>query len=167
MTGISEEIVQELHSRNNSLKKSLQALEEGQKVSHLQNEQLQHQKSALQDLIGGLCRDEKIPGTSYNSSSRLLDTKHDGRSPVARSTSPSYQHYRYDNKYSIGFDNRHRASDDSESERKLSYKEFQEPKNETCSRCSRVDQFSTVFEEYPSRYSNYEYKAFGRVGGLY
>ena len=35
MTGISEEIVQELHSRNNSLKKSLQALEEGQKVSHL------------------------------------------------------------------------------------------------------------------------------------
>lgn len=160
MTGISEEIVQELHSRNNSLKKSLQALEEGQKVSHLQNEQLQHQKSALQDLF-------KIPGTSYNSSSRLLDIKHDRRSHVAGSTSPSYQHYRYDNKYSIGFENRHRANDDSESERKLSYKEFQESKNETCSRCSRVDQFSTVFEEYPSRYSNYEYKAFGQVGGLY
>ena len=155
MTGISEEIVQELHSRNNSLKKSLQALEEGQKVSHLQNEQLQHQKSALQDLIGGLCRDEKIPGTSYNSSSRLLDTKPDGRSHVAGSISPSYQ------------DHRHRANDDSESERQLSYREFQEPKNETCSRCSRVDQFSTVLEEYPSRYSNYEYKAFGRVGGLY
>ena len=168
MTGISKEIVQELNSRNNSLKKSLQALEEGQKVSHLQNEQLQHQKSALQDLIGGLCKDEKTPGTSYNSSSRLLDTKHDhGRSHMAGSTSPSYQHYRYDSKYSIGFDNRHRANDDSDSERKLSYKEFQEPKNETCSRCSRVDQFSTVFEEYPSRYSKDEYKDLGRVGGLY
>ena len=57
MTRISEEMVQQLHSRNNSLKKSLQALEEGQKVSHLQNEQLYHQKSVLQDLIGGLCRD--------------------------------------------------------------------------------------------------------------
>ena len=169
MTGISEEMVQELHSRNNSLKKSVQALEEGQKVSLLQNEQLQYQKSALQDLIGGLCRDEKIHGTSYNSSSRLLDTKHDGRSHVAGSPSPRYQdsHYSYDNKYSTGFDNRHRTNEDSDAERKLSYKEFQEPKNETCSRCSRADQFSTVFEEYPSRYSNYEYKDFGGVGGLY
>lgn len=167
MTGISEEMVQELHSRNNSLQESIQALEEGQKVSHLQNEQLQHQKSALQDLIGGLYRDEKILGTSYNSSSRLLDTKHDGRSHVAGSTSPHYQDYRYDNKYSTGFDNRHRTSDDSDTERKLSYKEFQEPKTETYSRYSRADQFSTVFEEYPSRYSSYEYKDFGRVGGLY
>ena len=35
LTGMSEEVVQELHSRNNSFKKSLQTLEEGQRTSHL------------------------------------------------------------------------------------------------------------------------------------
>lgn len=69
MTGISEEMVQELRTRNNNLKKSLQALEEGQKTSHLQNEQLRHQKSALQNLIGDLTRDEEPGSTSYNASS--------------------------------------------------------------------------------------------------
>ena len=70
LTGMSEEMVQELHTRNNNLKKSLQALEEGQKTSHLQNEQLRHQKSALQNLIGDLTRDEEPGSTSYNVSPR-------------------------------------------------------------------------------------------------
>ena len=68
MTGMSEEMVQELRTRNNNLKRSLQALEEGQKTSHLQNEQLRHQKSALQNLIGDLTRDEEPSSTSYNAS---------------------------------------------------------------------------------------------------
>ena len=70
MTGMSEEMVQELRTRNNNLKRSLQALEEGQKTSHLQNEQLRHQKSVLQNLIGDLTRDEEPGSTSYNASPR-------------------------------------------------------------------------------------------------
>jgi len=75
MTGMSEEMVRELRTRNNNLKKSLQALEEGQKTSHLQNEQLRHQKSALQSLIGDLTRDEEPGSTSYNASPRYQEFK--------------------------------------------------------------------------------------------
>lgn len=75
MTGLSEEMVQELHTRNDNLKKSLQALEEGQKTSHLQNEQLRHQKSVLQNLIGDLTRHEEPGSTSYNTSPRYQESK--------------------------------------------------------------------------------------------
>lgn len=75
MTGMSEEMVRELRTRNNNLKKSLQALEEGQKTSHIQNEQLRHQKSALQSLIGDLTRDEEPGSTSYNTSPRYQEFK--------------------------------------------------------------------------------------------
>ena len=75
MTGMSEEMVQELRTRNDNLKKSLQALEEGQKTSHLQNEQLRHQKSALQSLIGDLTRHQEPGITSYNASPRYQEVK--------------------------------------------------------------------------------------------
>lgn len=75
MTGLSEEMVQELHTRNDNLKKSLQALEEGQKTSHLQNEQLRHQKSVLQNLIGDLTRHEEPGSTSYKTSPRYQESK--------------------------------------------------------------------------------------------
>ena len=80
MTGMSEEMVQELRTRNNNLKKSLQALEEGQKTSHLQNEQLRHQKSALQNLIGDLTRDEEPGSTSYDASPRYKEFKRPSKS---------------------------------------------------------------------------------------
>lgn len=54
---MSESILEELRTRNRNLKKTIQALEEGQKRSQLQNEQLLQQKSTLQEMIGKLCTD--------------------------------------------------------------------------------------------------------------
>ena len=46
--------------------------------------------------------------------------------------------------------------------------EFKEMQHgEKCSRCSKADRYSTVFDKYPSRYSSYEYKDFGRGSSLY
>ena len=115
MTGMSEEMVQELHSRNNSLKKSLEALEEGQKTSHLQNEQLRHQKSVLQNLIGDL-RERQEPGdTSYNASSRYVDSKYvskydrsydnEALGTTSYNTSSKYLDSRHSSKYARGQDN--------------------------------------------------------------
>ena len=161
---MSEEMVQELRTRNKNLTRSLQALEEGQKTSHLQNEQLRHQRSALQNLIGDLTRDEEpgsasyyaspthkefkrpskydstyshhneeLDGTSYNRSSKYLDTKHkskyahvheneklDGTSYKASSRYPKYE-----GKYDRSYDNRY---DDfsTNTENGYSAKEFKE-----------------------------------------
>lgn len=80
MSGVSEEMAQELHNRNSSLMKSLQALEEGQKTSHLQNEQLRHEKSVLQNLIGDMCckhegGSDDVIGTSYNTAPKYQEYK--------------------------------------------------------------------------------------------
>ncbi|KAJ7376235.1 hypothetical protein OS493_035896 [Desmophyllum pertusum] len=118
MTGMSEEMVQELHTRNNSLKKSLQALEEGQQTSHLQNEQLRHQKSVLQNLIGDLCKHEEpgdLGGTSYNASSKYLESKHASKydrshdnedlGGTSYNSSSKYLDSKHRSKYARGHDN--------------------------------------------------------------
>ena len=169
---MSEEMVQELHSRNNSLKKSLQTLEEEQRTSCLQNEQLRHQKSDLQNLIGDLCRDEKVADTSYNSSSILLDSKYDDRSDEvvgkSYSTSPRHLDYKYQCKYSGRYDNRYDENYQRNTDGKYLSQEFKEMQHgKKCSRCSKADRYSTVFDKYPSRNSSYEYKDFGRGSSLY
>ena len=140
MSGVSEEMAQELHNRNNSLMKSLQALEEGQKTSHLQNEQLRHEKSVLQNLIGDMCckhdgRSDDLVGTSYN-------------------TSSSYLEHKYESKYGGSYDNRYDEDFERKTDRRYLSKEFD---GEKYGRGSKLDRFSTVFVEYPSRYSTFEY----------
>ena len=163
---MSEEMVQELHTRNNSLKKSLQDLEDGQQTSQLQNEQLRHQKAALQNLIGDLCQDEDVAGTSYNSSSRFLDYKQEGRSDegvgTSYKTSPKYVDYKYESKYGGSRDNRY-----DEGKYQLS-KEFKEMHDgESFSRDSRADHLSADFLGYPSGYESFEYQDFRRFGNFY
>lgn len=112
---MSEEMVQELHTRNSSLKKSLEALEEGQKTSHLQNEQLRHQKSVLQNLIGDLCGHEEPGSTSYNASPRYLDSKYvskydssydnEALGSTSYNTSSKYLDSKHSSKYARGLDN--------------------------------------------------------------
>lgn len=143
MSGVSEEMAQELHNRNNSLMKSLQALEEGQKTSHLQNEQLRHEKSVLQNLIGDMCckhegGSDDVIGTSYN-------------------TAPKYQEYKYETKYGGSCDNRYDEDFERKTDRRYLSKEFKEFDGEKYGRGSKLDRFSTVFVEYPSRYSTFEY----------
>ena len=172
MTGMSEEMVQELHTRNNSLKKSLQDLEDGQMTSQLQNEQLRHQKAALQNLIGDLCRDEEVAGTSYNSSSRFLDYKHEDRNDeglgTSYKTSPRHLDYKYERKYGGSCDNRYDGYFERNNEGKYLSKEFKEIHDgETFSRDSRADHFSAEFLGYPSGYESFEYQDFRRVGSLY
>ena len=111
MTGMSGEMVQELHFRNSNLKKSLQDLEEGQKTSHLQNEQLRHQKSVLQNLIGDLCSHEEPTGTPYNSSPRYFDSEHRSRSydneefgGTSHSASSKYLDSTYNSRYASAHD---------------------------------------------------------------
>ena len=169
---MSEEMVQELHTRNNSLKKSLQDLEDGQMTSQLQNEQLRHQKAALQNLIGDLCRDEEVAGTSYNSPSRFLDYKHEGRSDdvlgTSYKTSPRYLDYKYESKYGGSRDNRYDGHFERNTEGKYLSKEFKQMhEGETFSRNSRADDFSAEFLGYPSGYESFEYQDFRRVGSLY
>ena len=57
---MSDAMINELRARNSNLKKTIQALEEGQRRSHIQNEQLLHQKSTLQEMIGNLCSDGTV-----------------------------------------------------------------------------------------------------------
>jgi len=210
MTGMSEEMVQELHTRNNNLKKSLQALEEGQKTSHLQNEQLRHQKSALQNLIGDLTRDEgpgstsykalprydqefkrlskydssychdsEVPdSTSYNGSSKYLDTKHRSKYENAQENekldgtsfkaSSRYLGSKYESKYDRGYDNRY-DNFHTNAENRYTTKEFKEMHDgEKFSRGSKGDQFSFEFQEYPcSKCSRFERKDFERISASY
>ncbi|PFX23344.1 hypothetical protein AWC38_SpisGene12101 [Stylophora pistillata] len=111
MAGMSGEMIQELHTRNNNLEKSLQDLEDEQKTSHLQNEQLRHQKSVLQNLIGDLCSHDELTATSYNSSPRYYDSEHKGRSyddkesgEASYSASPNYLDSTYKSKYATAHD---------------------------------------------------------------
>ena len=115
MTGMSEEMVQELLKRNSSLKKSLEALEDGQKTSHLQNEELRLQKSALQNLIGDLCAPEEAGGTSHNTTSRYLDSKYASKydrsydkeglgTSTSFNASSKYLDSKYSSRYTGGLD---------------------------------------------------------------
>ena len=161
---MSEEMVQELHSRNNSLKRNLQALEEGQKTSHLQNEQLRHQKSVLQNLIGDLCRDEEVTGTSYKSSSRFLDSSHEGGHDEMIGTlytSPRYMDYKYKSKYGGIYDNRYGHEVERNTEGRYLSEEFREMHAGEKFCGSKTDQYSTVSVEYPSGHSSLEYKDAG------
>ena len=160
---MSEEMFQELHTRNNSLKKSLQALEEGQKTSQLQNEQLQHQKAALQTLIGDLCREEEATGTSYISSSRFLDPKTEGVSQEmiggSHKTSSRHSDYKYESKYGGGYDNRYEVDFERGKEGKYHSKEVKEVHDgEKFIRGSKTSQYSVEFVGYPRDHSSFEYQ---------
>lgn len=160
LTGKSEEMFQELHTRNNSLKKSLQALEEGQKTSQLQNEQLRHHKAALQNLIGDLCREQETKGTSYISSSLFLDSKTEGASEemIGGPHKIPSRHSDYDeSKYGGSYDNRYEVDFERGKEGKYRSKEFKEVHDdEKFSRGSRTSQYSVEFVGYPSGYSSFE-----------
>lgn len=69
-SSLSDSTLQELYERNARLKETLKALEKGQHKSQIQNEQLKHQKMALQDLIGQLCKPSDASFGSQFSSPR-------------------------------------------------------------------------------------------------
>jgi hypothetical protein len=86
---LSDSTLQELYDRNSSLKETLRALEKGQNKSHMQNQQLKHQKSALQNLIGELCKPSDASFGSQFSSPR-----HSGKDGNYGYTMTSQIHYK-------------------------------------------------------------------------
>ncbi|XP_068737417.1 golgin subfamily A member 6-like protein 6 [Montipora capricornis] len=184
MTGMSEEMVLELHTRNNNLKKSLQTLEEGQKASQLQTEQLRKQKAALQNLIGGLCRDgeiaeskhdneiKQLAGDSYSSQSSFLEQKYESRSdePAGMSYKPSsgYSNQNFEGNFGRSSYNRYGDFKRSTEARYTSVKDIKKTHDtETSRKGSRVDQFSVGFDGHPSSYSTFEYEDLSQVGSQY
>lgn len=192
MTGMSEEMARELHSRNNNLRRNLKALEEGQQTSQLQTEQLRQQKAALQNLIGDLCRDEDTSGTSYDTSSRFQASKQEseadqrvGRSYSSQSKpsdgkrestsdettatlySPSLRHQRkrQEHRYDRSSGNRRENLKVGLHERYSSDNNITEMQTaETFGKRSRVDQFSTDFVGHPGSYSSFEYEDYSYIG---
>lgn len=67
---LSDSTLQELYDRNARLKETLKTLEKGQHKSQMQNDQLKHQKMALQNLIGQLCKPNEASFGSQFSSPR-------------------------------------------------------------------------------------------------
>ncbi|KAK2567794.1 hypothetical protein P5673_007665 [Acropora cervicornis] len=188
MTGMSEEMARELHSRNNNLRRNLRALEEGQQTSQLQTEQLRRQKAALQNLIGDLCRDEETSVTSYDTSSRFQPSKHeseadqrvghfysslsspsDGKreSTSDETTATSYRHQRqrHEHRYDISSGNRRENFKVGLQERYSSDDNITEMQTaEAFGKRSRVDQFSTDFIGHPGGYSSFEYEDYSFIG---
>ena len=188
MTGMSEEMARELHSRNNNLRRNLRALEEGQQTSQLQTEQLRQQKAALQNLIGDLCRDEETSGTTYDTSSRFKASKHeseadqrvghsyssqsspwDGKreSTSDETTATSYRHQRqrHEHRYDMSSGNRRENFIVGLQERYSSDDNITEMQTaEAFGKRSREDQFSTDFIGHPGGYSSFEYEDYSFIG---
>lgn len=195
MTGMSEEMARELHSRNNNLRRNLRALEEGQQTSQLQTEQLRQQKAALQNLIGDLCRDEETSGTSYDTSSRFQASKHESETDervgncyssqsrpsdgkresrsdetTATSYSPSsgHQRQRYEDRYDRSSGNKRENFKVGFQERYSSDDNITELQNaESFGKRSKVDQFSMDFVGHPGSYSSFEYEDYSYLGSQY
>lgn len=67
---LSDATLQELYERNAKLKETLKALEKGQQRSQRQNEALRHQTSALQNVIGQICKSSDTSFCSQYSTPR-------------------------------------------------------------------------------------------------